>query len=122
MAIYRATYFTIQEPFQEFPNLDLAKKFLNELMIANNYADYETAWIFEYSFIGRNTKEFYYSRKDNKWHFDEVEFFHPSAWFNAKFPFTVIMPWVFDITGIKASHDKKIADHTRKQIINEQFR
>ncbi len=69
-------------------------------MEENDFADYETAWIFNYStMLNRWIAQYYYSQIAKGWQVDEIEFWSTAHWYNAIQPLQRVMLNLVPIFG-----------------------
>src|SRR3990167_623698 len=79
-----------------------------EMAMGKEFSDYETAHIFEYNFIRRQSAQYYFSIKDKKWHRSKIKITSSMSWAGAVEPFRSIALWLLKKLGYQAKEKKKL--------------
>lgn len=83
-----------------------------------SFSDYETAWINEYNFVGRNTASYCFSMKKKGWSRHEWKRTNWLSWRSSVSPIKEIAQWILDTLGFRAEQQKRIRDFTQKKEID----
>lgn len=98
-----------------------SKNHIEQLLIGYNFADYETARIDEFNFIGRNVATNYFSMNDKKWHRSENKIINHHSWNSAVSPIREIAQWILEVLGFRAEQEKRMRDFVQKKEIDKLY-
>lgn len=93
-----------------YTSLKEAQDTLNYFIKANSYQEYETATIEVFNIINRKVANYYFSKRDFKWHKIIVPITDFYSWNKAKNPFKNIAQFILDRFGFKQKQEQQFKD------------
>lgn len=117
--IYRGSYINFAKDVESKDLLQLQKDIENAM--GDAFHEYESAWIFETSPIGRKVGSYFYSLTDYRWHFLPNSWKHYNSWSDAMFPVKQIMQFVLDVLGYRAQQESVVKEALRKSKIDDLY-
>ncbi len=92
-----------------------------EKAMGSDFREYETAWVFETSAIGRKVGSYYFSMTDKKWHFIKNDFDDYYSWSNVVFPIKQIVQFIITAGGGRSKQDFRTMEGFQRQKIDELY-
>lgn len=114
---YNGHYEKLEESV-ESKSREWLERHLRDIIGKNDFIDYETAWIMEYNWIGRNSAQYYFSMKDKKWHKLKIGIEQMDSWASAIEPFRTVVWWILTKLGYKAKQEKQLRKWFKESTIN----